>query len=193
MSDLLQCQLDDELEEEKEEEEGLMRGVLCNFPGIWKYIGIKSLTLGLALAGELEMHQVRVEAQNPARLYPTRADLPAPTGDTAWQHLLAAQQDRAFITTMGFDIDTFNYILDSGFQRIWDMTLIARRDVNENSVPWTECRLLDAAGGLGLMLHYLHSCMVETSLQQIFGLIPATVDRYLNFAMDILDKILQDM
>jgi len=32
--------------------------------------------------------------------------------------------------------------------------------------------------------------MTETSLQQIFGLVPATVDRYIQFGLRILDSTL---
>jgi hypothetical protein len=65
--------------------------------------------------------------------------------------------------------------------------------VNPNGVPHVDHRSLDAAGGVGLVLHYIHSCMTQTSLQQIFGLIPATVDRYTNFALNILDVTLAKM
>jgi len=47
---------------------------------------------------------------------------------------------------------------------------------------------LDGAGALGLVLHYLGSAMLEVSLQQIFTLIPATLNRYLEFAEEIYFK-----
>ena len=52
--------------------------------------------------------------------------------------------------------------------------------------PRLGARLLDAAGGLGLYLHYLRSSMREVGLQLIFALIPSTVHRYLAFARKIL-------
>lgn len=59
--------------------------------------------------------------------------------------------------------------------------------------PWLGARSLDAAGALGLVLHYLNSAMLETSLQQIFALIPATVSRYLQFGQQILLKTVRTM
>jgi hypothetical protein len=52
---------------------------------------------------------------------------------------------------------------------------------------------LDAAGALGLALHFLNSTMREISLQQIFALIPSTVTRYIDFSLDILLHILRCM
>src|SRR5882724_11549158 len=56
--------------------------------------------------------------------------------------------------------------------------------------PRLRAHSLNAAGGLGLVLHYIHSCMTETSLQQIFGLVLATVDHYIQFGLRILDSTL---
>jgi hypothetical protein len=52
--------------------------------------------------------------------------------------------------------------------------------------PRPRARYLDAAGALALVLHYLGSAMLETSLQQIFALVPTTGSRYLHFARGIL-------
>jgi len=90
---------------------------------------------------------------------------------------------------MGFDVDTFGLILQ-GFQAEWELTPIERSDVNPNGEPRLGAHSLNAAGGLGLVLHYIHSCMTETSLQQIFGLVPATVDCYIQFGLRILDSTL---
>ena len=48
-------------------------------------------------------------------------------------------------------------------------------------------------GALGLVLHYLNSCITQTSLQQIFGLVPATVEHYIHISFQILDKTLLSM
>src|SRR5882724_7915917 len=141
----------------------------------------------LALIGELELQDQQAAQRNPSRHYLTRPDLPNPQADTPWQHMYAAQNDRAFITTMGFDVDTFGLILQ-GFQAEWELNHIERSDVNPNGEPRLGARSLNAAGVLGLVLHYIHSCMTETSLQQIFGLVPATVDRYIQFGLRILDS-----
>ncbi|KAF8578723.1 hypothetical protein K439DRAFT_1648714 [Ramaria rubella] len=148
---------------------------------------------GLGLARELERREERARLCNPARFYLTCLDLPLPRGDTSWQHMLAAGNDCAFITMMGYDVDTFDFILESGFRTLWDSTAIERSDVSSSGAPRLNRCSLDAMGGLGIVLHYIHSCMTQTSLQQIFGLVPTMVDRYINFAMKILDATLKGM
>lgn len=134
------------------------------------------------------------ETRNPHRLYLTRADLlPNPRINTPWQHLYTRQNDRAFITTMGVNFHTFSQILNGGFALQWNTTPIPRVDSTATGAPRLGRRSLDAAGALGLVLHYLNSTMSETSLQEIFALIPATVSRYLNFSMAILLEALRSM
>ena len=87
---------------------------------------------------------------------------------------------------MGIDIKTFQLILDAGFEDLWNSTPIPRTDTNIHGEPRLGARSLDAAGGLGLYLHYLRSSMREVGLQLIFALIPSTVSRYLAFARQIL-------
>jgi hypothetical protein len=94
---------------------------------------------------------------------------------------------------MGFDIATFFTILDCGFREKWDVNPIPRKDVPSTAIPRTNRRSLDAAGALGLALHYLNSTMHEVSLQQIFALIPTTVSRYVNFALEILRDTLRKL
>jgi hypothetical protein len=186
----------DDFEDEDDDEEALIQGVLCehHLPIYSQYQRAHAnYAPGLAVAGELQMRQQQAERCLPSRAYLTRPDLPLPRSDTSWQHMLTAGNDRAFITTMGFDVASFQYILDARFQECWNTTAIERRDVNVNGVPRISRCSLDAAGGLGLVLHYIHSCMMQTSLQQIFGLVPATVDRHINFALNILDVTLAKM
>ena len=52
---------------------------------------------------------------------------------------------------------------------------------------------LDATGAFGLVLHYLNSCMTQTSLQQFLGLVPATVDCHILVSLQILDTTLLGM
>ncbi|KAG6808001.1 hypothetical protein H0H92_005724 [Tricholoma furcatifolium] len=128
------------------------------------------------------------------RLYLTRRDLlPDPRVDTPWQQLYNSQNSRAFITTMGFDVPTFDYILESGFRELWDTTPIPRGDAPGSATPRLSSRSLDAAGALGLALHYLNSTMHAVSLMEIFALIPSTVSRYIRFSLSILLTILQKM
>jgi len=130
---------------------------------------------------------LRAEGRQRHRLYLCRSELiPNPRVGSPWQVLYQSQSNRAFITTMGLDAATFQLILNAGFKYSWDFTPIPRTDTNLNGEPRLGARSLDAAGGLGLYLHYLRSSMRETGLQLIFALIPSTVNRYLSFARQIL-------
>ena len=125
------------------------------------------------------------------RTYLTRSDLnPSPCIGTPWQHMHARGNDRAFITTMGIDVATVEYLLAQGFAEAWDLTPIPHNDVSSTGVPRIDHHSLDAAGALGLVLHYLASTMCEISLQQISGLIPSTVTQYLLFSHQILLQVL---
>lgn len=142
---------------------------------------------GLILHGIEESQQLRAERRTQRRQYLTRRDLlPDPRRDTPWQVLYAGQNDRAFITTMGFDVASFNSILDQGFQRLWNSLAIPRRETHAESQPRLGRRSLDAEGALGLILHYVNSTMLDISLVQIFALIPSTVSRYIKFCSLIL-------
>ncbi|KAI0070654.1 hypothetical protein K474DRAFT_1608258 [Panus rudis PR-1116 ss-1] len=119
--------------------------------------------------------------------------LPNPRKSTPWLALYDSHCDRAFITTMGLNTETFHLILQSGFEDIWNTTPISRTDTNHLGEVHLNARPLDATGALGLYLHWVTSTMRETSLQQIFALIPSTVNRYLHFAGNILHATLKSM
>ncbi|KAG6848622.1 hypothetical protein H0H93_015417 [Arthromyces matolae] len=143
----------------------------------------------IMIAGALEAREIQNARRRAHRLYLCRRELlPDPRSETPWQRLWESQTDRAFITTMGFDVATFRYILEgpNGFGRRWNMSTIPREDVDNAGNPRLGRRSLDGAGALGLVLHYLGSAMLEITLQQIFALTPATLSRYLDFALDIL-------
>jgi hypothetical protein len=68
------------------------------------------------VVGAVVARQRRAEQRLERRLYLTRAQLlPNPRRDTPWQILYASKSDRAYITTMGFDVQTFEDILEAGF------------------------------------------------------------------------------
>lgn len=139
------------------------------------------------IAGIKISQQESIDTRNPHRLYLCRPQLlPNPRIDTPWQVLYRSQNDRAFITTMGIDVDTFASLLTSGFAQRWYETPVPRNDVNQGGDPHIERRSLNAAGALGLVLHYLSSTMHAISLQQIFAIIPSTVTRYLHFGLNLL-------
>ncbi|KAG8687351.1 hypothetical protein FRC08_012004 [Ceratobasidium sp. 394] len=117
--------------------------------------------------------------------------MPNPHADSPWQSLYRSKEDSSFIITMGVDVQTFEYLLDAGFEHTWNTRPITRDDVNPRGASRIGARSLDAAGGLGLLLHYLCSTVGETGLQMIFAVVPSTLSRYVNFAMRILLKVLK--
>ncbi|KAJ8509483.1 hypothetical protein ONZ45_g8351 [Pleurotus djamor] len=171
---LLMALMDEESAEEEEETEASNGGLYA-----------------LILLGAVQGQQLRIDKRHPRRLYLIRPDLlPNPRVDTPWQKLYAGQRDRAFITTMGVDVATFTYILGF-FASIWDSTPIPRNDVNAFAAPRLNRRSLDAAGALGLVLHFLTSSVVDTTLCQIFALVPSSVSRYIKFGLVIMLKSLR--
>lgn len=146
------------------------------------------IALGLMIwVGAEESRQRRAEQRLAHRTYLVRGNLlPNPRIETPWQKLYQGRDDRAFITTMGFNVISFETILAAGFEALWNSTPIPRLDVSTRAAPRLYRRSLDAAGALGLVLHFLNSTMREVSLQQIFALIPTTVSRYINFSLVIL-------
>jgi hypothetical protein len=148
----------------------------------------------LVLYGAEEAHRLRVERRHHCRTYLIRAQLlPNPRIATPWQVLYESQNDRAFITTMGFNVATFHRILKDGFKSRWNSTSIPRRDIQNTYAPRIGRRSLNAAGALGLVLHFLSSTMLDISLVQIFALVPSTVSRYINFSLTILLETLRNM
>ncbi|KAH9166199.1 hypothetical protein EDB89DRAFT_1857649, partial [Lactarius sanguifluus] len=109
-----------------------------------------------------------------------------PQGWTPWQVLYHSNNDHAFISTMGLDLQTFRLLLESRFQEAWETHPIPRPDANSHGWPRLNACSLNAAGTLGLMLHYLTLAIPETALQQIFALIPTTVSCYIDFGLCIL-------
>jgi hypothetical protein len=144
--------------------------------------------LAAALIGGIEVsQQERIDTRNTHRLYLCQPQLlPNPCINIPWQALYNSQNNRAFITTMGIDVTTFASLLTTGFAQCWSETPIPREDVNVGGNIRIEWHLLDAAGALGLVLHYLSSTMHAISLQQIFAIIPSTVTCYLKFSLQLL-------
>ena len=148
----------------------------------------------LYLIAPEELGRTQRNRRSHTRHYLTRSELLLhPRGRTPWQVLYHSQNDRAFITTMGFDVRCFQLILESGFQEVWDTHPISRPDTSAHGHPRPSSRSLDACGALGLSLHYLSSAIPETGLQQIFALVPTTVSRYINFSLHILIHTLRSI
>src|SRR6267154_2002836 len=71
-----------------------------------------------------------------SRLYLCRPQLlPSPRFMTPWTQLYESYNDRAYITTMGFNVTTFHQLLDSGFADKWNSTPIPRADVSSRGEP----------------------------------------------------------
>lgn len=74
-----------------------------------------AVTLGtLMFVGAEQSSRKHAERRQTRITYLVRGDLlPNPRLSTPWQALYSAQNDRAFITTMGLDVSTFNHVLTS--------------------------------------------------------------------------------
>ena len=132
---------------------------------------LQAALVGVLILGAKEARLMKIRVRHPSRLYLCRPQLlPSPRFMTPWTQLYESYNDRAYITTMGFDVTTFHQLLDSGFADKWNSTPIPRADVSSRGEPRIGARSLDAAGALGLTLHFLSSAMREISLQQIFAL-----------------------
>lgn len=94
---------------------------------------------------------------------------------------------------MGFDVETFELIVRSGFGYRWLSQPVPRNDASAAGSSRPGGKSLDTWGALGLVLHYLNSTMREISLQQIFALIPTTTSRYITFGLDILLQTLREI
>jgi len=94
------------------------------------------LTLLIPFLATETHRQIRAHRRSQSRHSLTRPLLLFdPRVNTPWQRLLVSRADRGYITTMGFDVATFNYILDSGFRDQWDSMSIRRVDVKPGALP----------------------------------------------------------
>jgi hypothetical protein len=118
--------------------------------------------------------------------------LPNPCANMPFQAVHNAGNDRAYITTMGVDVPTFEYLL-AKFAHKWNTSTIPCKDVQQLGMPRQGQHSLKADRALGLDLYYLSSCMQESHLQEIFALTPTTCSCYLDFALNILLKVLRQL
>ena len=114
-------------------------------------------TAAVLTTGAEAARLLRNERRLPSRNYLTHSDLPPnPHLGTAWQHLFESQNDRVFITTMGFDVVTFKFIIGSGFGERWLLRPIPCSDAHTGTLakPRPGGRLLDtlADGALQMSL-----------------------------------------
>ncbi|KIY48681.1 hypothetical protein FISHEDRAFT_42869 [Fistulina hepatica ATCC 64428] len=167
---------DDEIEDETQLENDALSAILLAYSTAETYQSVKS------------------EQRAATRTYLKRLELlPHPWKTSPWQSLFVSCNDRAFITTMGLDVETFNLILNGGFSEKWNTTRVTRPDRPGTAHPRLSRRSLDAAGALGLILHYLNSTISDINLCQIFALIPSTVNRYIDFSLALLLETLRQL
>jgi hypothetical protein len=74
----------------------------------------------------------------------------------------------------------------------WNYSTIDWADVNPIGEPQVACQLLDAAGTLGLVLHWLCLTMSCYTWQQLFGVTLAVCSCYLASGMHHLLAVLQE-
>ncbi|EFP88224.2 uncharacterized protein PGTG_14308 [Puccinia graminis f. sp. tritici CRL 75-36-700-3] len=123
---------------------------------------------------------------------PTIANLPNTSG-SAWcsdgtQRLgiLVEVSERP-----GLDVQTFDDLLERFLAR-WNYLTIDRADVNPFGKPQVARQSLDAAGTLGLVLHWICLTMLSYTLQHLFGVTPAVCSRYLASGMHHLLAVLRE-
>ncbi|QRV77090.1 DDE superfamily endonuclease [Ceratobasidium sp. AG-Ba] len=157
-----------------------------------EYLFIHNSSFALLLVMSIYKKQIFRGLRPRIAGYLRRRDLmPMPRVDSPWQALYRSNEDRAFITTMSINCNTFAYILRAGFEDAWNTRTIKRDDVNQHGATRMGRRSLDAAGALGLMLHYLCSTSRFTALQQIFAIVPTVLSRYVHFGLPILLEFLK--
>jgi len=118
------------------------------------------ILVAVMIIGSIEDHEWTVRNRRRHRQHLSQANLlPNPRVGTPWRRLYENGEDRAFITTMGIDTSTFRMILEAGFEAMWYTLPITRPDTRSAGQPRPRGRSLDAAGGLGLVLHWLSSTM----------------------------------
>ena len=149
---------------------------------------------GVSVAMIAHYHQERAWQLSSRRTYLVRANLlPNPRFGTPWQRLYQSKSDRAFLTTMGFDVATFQAILEAGFAQRWCTTPIPHANVNPAGRTRLNGRSIDAPTVLGLVLHYLSSTVHEVACQEIFAVVPASASRYITFGLKIFLATLREM
>lgn len=108
--------------------------------------------------------------------YRPKINKPSLTGPehSAWSKVLSAQHNGTFIKVTGLDYPTFSMLLT-------DFQVHSR-------INYKRCKL-DAAGHLGLALHYLSSTCDISCLCLIFGAVESVIYVSLDRALDTLDSL----
>jgi hypothetical protein len=113
------------------------------------------------------------------RFYLTRADV-IPAKYSPWVYLYTAQSDGAFMSCMSLTVAAFQGLL-AQFTVKWNKAETRGRPAQ-----------LDAAGALGLALHWLSSSTQQAHLCLIFGVVPSTLSDTLKGATRTLLQCLEE-
>src|SRR6267154_3473405 len=101
-----------------------------------KMLQLQAALVGVLILGAEEARLMKICVRHPSHLYLCPPQLlPSPHFMTPWTQLYESYNDRAYITTMGFDVTTFHQLLDSGFADKWNSTPIPRADVSSRGEP----------------------------------------------------------
>lgn len=137
---------------------------------------------------------LRFRSKLRTRNYFTKISLP-PKLHSAWSAIKQAREEKAFISSMGVDPPTFDYLV--GLLKTYQIQQFMQANnrmpnlqelFNKNGRP----EALDIQGRLGLTLHYLTSTMKQKTLCQLFGISPSTVSVTIKSTLSALDSVLKN-
>lgn len=120
---------------------------------------ITILTSAVVVIGAEQAAIQRAECRKPTRRYLCRPELlPDPRRDTPWQVLYDSRNGRAYITTMGINVATFDYILHHGFAAQWNENAIPCSDTNSSGNPRSWTPFTHSRGGSRACISFPHIC-----------------------------------
>jgi hypothetical protein len=106
-----------------------------------------------------------------------------------WAKVYRSKCDLAFMHTMGLDVAAFHKLMPE-FNRLYCKFTLAGKKITSKHASLSQ-RVLDSASVLGLLLHWLATKAEEKYLCLIFGCVDGTLNRYKNFGIGILMKVLR--
>ena len=105
----------------------------------------------------------------------------SPPSEAEWRTLKYNRTDRGFLTTMGVDLSTFDFLL----------VLFDREKPMRKRLVGGRPNLLDSESHLAFVLHFLSSRAEQNVIGRLFGLTPASSSNYIWRGIRILLKALR--
>jgi hypothetical protein len=113
-----------------------------------------------------------------------------------WKRVILNKSDRAYINVMSINVRVFWQILLPPFSQLFFSHAMPKSKIDGigqflgegSNFPG---RVLSDVGLLALVLHHLCSCCPEKILCMLFGLPPATLCRYLNWGLVLLERVVK--